>query len=87
MGFSYKKGERCPFASFIFRAVFSIWHTQGFRNLMIRDIAPGETLSTVAEFLAWAVKEDADDGKYNNCLEAFLWFCGEVEKERPGFFN
>jgi len=53
---------------------------------MIRDIAPGRTLLTVEEFLAWAVEEDADDGKYNNCLEAFLWFCGEVEKLKPEFF-
>ncbi|KAJ8579411.1 hypothetical protein M405DRAFT_870301 [Rhizopogon salebrosus TDB-379] len=85
-GFSYRKGETCPFAGFIFKTVFCIWHMQAFRELMIRDIVPERTLSSAEEFSAWALEEDADDGKYNNCLEAFLWFCGEVEKERPDFF-
>lgn len=53
---------------------------------MIRDIAPERSLSTAGEFLAWAVEEEADNSKYNNCVEAFLWFCGEVEKAKPEFF-
>jgi hypothetical protein len=85
-GYSYRKGETCPFAGFIFKAVFCVWQIPGFRKIMIRDIAPERKLSTVQEFSAWAVEEDADDGKYNNCLEAFLWFCREVENVKPEFF-
>ena len=85
-GFSYKKGETCPFAGFIFMTVFCLWHSKGVRQLIISDVASGRMLSTVEDFLAWAVEEDADEGKYNNCLETFLWFCARVEKAKPDFF-
>jgi hypothetical protein len=85
-GFVYRKGSTCPFAGFIFKAVFSMWKQDKFKELLIRDVAVGETLSTLDQFIAWAVQEHAEQGKYNNCLEAFLWFCGEIEKSKPRFF-
>ncbi|KAG1835871.1 hypothetical protein F4604DRAFT_1944010 [Suillus subluteus] len=85
-GFVYKKGATCPFAGFVFKAVYAMWRQEKFRKLLIRDIGGGATLSTLQELAAWAVKEDAEEGKYNNCLEAFLWFCGNVERANPNFF-
>lgn len=85
-GFVYKKGSSCPFAGFIFKAVFSMWKQEKFRKLLVRDIGGGATLSTLDELIDWAVQEHAEEGKYNNCLEAFLWFCGEIEKVKPHFF-
>lgn len=82
----YKKKSPCPFAGFIFKAVFCIWYEQRFRTLLIQDLAVGATLATLDEFIAWAIEEHAEEGKYNNCLEAFLWFCGEIEKAKPDFF-
>ncbi|KAG2126499.1 hypothetical protein BD769DRAFT_1668503 [Suillus cothurnatus] len=86
-GFSYKKGQTCEFVGFIFKAVFSMWTEDKFRKLLIKQpICRGATLSTLDEFRAWAVQEHDSQGKYVNCLEAFLWFCGEIEKAKPRFF-
>ncbi|KAG2062440.1 hypothetical protein BDR04DRAFT_1165246 [Suillus decipiens] len=82
----YRKGSQCPFSGFIFKAVYCMWKQEKFRNLLIQDVAGGATLSTLDEFTAWAVQEHEAEGKYNNCLEAFLWFCGELEKARPNAF-
>jgi hypothetical protein len=51
---------------------------------MIRDISPEQPLDNLHEFLAWAVQEE--EGKYTNLIEAFLWFCGSVERIKPTFF-
>ncbi|KAG1830491.1 hypothetical protein DFJ58DRAFT_736947 [Suillus subalutaceus] len=85
-GFSYKPGDKCPFAGFIFKAVFSMWHREGFRKLMIQDIGSGELLATYPQFLTWIVQESSDEGKYINLIEVFLWFCSELEKAKPKFF-
>ncbi|KAG2340022.1 P-loop containing nucleoside triphosphate hydrolase protein [Suillus weaverae] len=85
-GFVYRKGTTCPFAGFIFKAVYSMWTQEKFRKLMIRDVCEGATLSTLDELIAWAVEERAEEGKYINCLEAFLWFCGNMERANPNFF-
>ncbi|KAG0692522.1 hypothetical protein DFH29DRAFT_882371 [Suillus ampliporus] len=85
--FKFEAGNQCPFKGFIFKAVFSMWHREGFRELMIRDIGGGGRLSTFEEFLGWVTQEDRDEGKYNNCVEAFLWFCGEIEAAKARFFD
>ncbi|KAG2121470.1 hypothetical protein DEU56DRAFT_918156 [Suillus clintonianus] len=87
VGFSYKKGEKCRFAGFIFSAVFHTWHTDGFRNLMVKALGAGVSLKSYDEFLIWIVQETPDEGKYNNLLEVFLWFCGEVERVTPKAFD
>lgn len=86
VGLVYKKGTPCPFAGFIFKAVYSMWKQQKFRTLLVRDIGEGATLSTLDELIAWAVQEHAEEGRYNNCVEAFLWFCSNVERAKPQFF-
>jgi len=85
--FSYKKGQTCEFIGFIFKVVFSMWTEDKFRKLLIQQpICRGATLSTLDKFHAWAVQEHDSQGKYGNCLEAFLWFCGEIKKAKPHFF-
>lgn len=85
-GVVYKKKTPCPFAGFVFKAVYSMWKQEKFRKLLVRDITGGATLSTLQELMAWAVEEHAEEGKYNNCLEAFLWFCENMERANPKFF-
>ncbi|KAG0695516.1 hypothetical protein DFH29DRAFT_879996 [Suillus ampliporus] len=84
--FSFQKGVRCPFDTFIFKAVFCIWQKEEFRHLVTRDLAPDRMFKRLEEFSAWAVLEEAEEGKYNNCVEVFLWFCREIEREKPQFF-
>jgi hypothetical protein len=86
-GFSYRKGQTCPFAGFIFKSVFSMWHNQAFRRLMVEEFGGGASLETYDQFLTWIVCDSADEGKYNNLVEVFLWFCTEVEKAKPKFFD
>ncbi|KAG1785486.1 uncharacterized protein HD556DRAFT_1314257 [Suillus plorans] len=86
-GFSYRKGEKCPFAGFIFKAVFCMWHNPGFRQLMINEIGEGASLASYEDFVAWIVKDSTDAGRYNNLVEAFLWFCSGLEKVNPKFFD
>jgi hypothetical protein len=86
VGLVYKKGTPCPFAGFIFKAVYSMWTQERFRKLLVRDIGEGAKLSTLDELIAWAVEEHADQGKYNNCVEAFLWFCSNIERADAQFF-
>ncbi|KAG1813024.1 P-loop containing nucleoside triphosphate hydrolase protein [Suillus variegatus] len=86
-GFSYRKGERCPFAGFIFKAVFCMWHNPGFRQLMMSEIGKGASLASYEDFVAWIVKDSTDAGRYNNLVEAFLWFCSGLEKVNPKFFD
>ncbi|KAG2111476.1 hypothetical protein DEU56DRAFT_919981 [Suillus clintonianus] len=85
-GLLYKKGVTCPFSGFIFKTVFCFWSREEFRRHLIQDVSQGAQLSTLTDFIAWAVQEHAEEGKYNNCVEAFLWFCSEVEKAKPDFF-
>ncbi|KAG1783461.1 P-loop containing nucleoside triphosphate hydrolase protein [Suillus placidus] len=86
VGLAYKKGTACPFAGFIFKAVYSMWKEEKFRKLLVRDMGEGAKLSTLDELIAWAVQEHAERGRYNNCVEAFLWFCGNIERAKPQFF-
>jgi hypothetical protein len=86
-GFSYRKGEKCPFAGFIFKAVFCMWHNPGFRQLMVSEIGEGASLASYEDFVAWIVQDSTDAGRYNNLVEAFLWFCRGLEKVNPKFFD
>ncbi|KAG0692098.1 hypothetical protein DFH29DRAFT_1009413 [Suillus ampliporus] len=85
--FQWKKGRQMPFQWLYLQAVYCVWQVPGFRNLMIEDIGAGGRLSTFEEFLVWVVEENTEEGRYNNCIEAFLWFCGEMEKVKPGMFG
>ncbi|KAG1830498.1 hypothetical protein DFJ58DRAFT_848448 [Suillus subalutaceus] len=81
------KGEKCPFAGIIFKAVFCMWHNEGFRQLMIKEMGGGASLVLYDQFLAWIVQDSSDPGRYNNLVEVFLWFCSGVEKVNPKFFD
>lgn len=86
-GLMADKRDTCPFAGFIFKAVFSMWHREGFRTLLQAKSAKESSLNTYPQFLNWIVQECTDEGKYSNLLEVFLWFCSEVEKAKPRFFD
>lgn len=85
-GFSYRKGEKCPFAGFIFKTVFCMWYSQGFRQLMINEFS-GASLVPYENFLAWIIQDSSDAGRYNNIVEVFLWFCSGIENAKPTFFD
>jgi hypothetical protein len=86
VGLVYKKRIPCPFTGFIFKAVYSMWTQERFRKLLVYDISEGVKLSTLDELITWAIKEHVDQGKYNNYMEAFLWFCGNIERAKAQFF-
>ncbi|KAH0825802.1 hypothetical protein J3R83DRAFT_8865 [Lanmaoa asiatica] len=79
-------GKSCTFGPFIFRAVFCIWQNPQLRDRMRHDLGLTEPLSDLEAFSGWANEEQREDGKYHNCLEVFLWFCGILEKQNPRLF-
>jgi len=79
-GYIYTRNTPCPFAGFIFKAVFYLWKTSQLKDIYIED-------GTLQQFCNWASQESPDKATYNNCLEAFLFFCRKVEKDDPKFFS
>ncbi|KAI9459287.1 hypothetical protein HD554DRAFT_2041944 [Boletus coccyginus] len=79
-------GRGCTFGSFIFRAVFCIWQNPQLRERMRLGLGLTDSLSSLGAFVDWAKKEQREEGKYHNCLEAFLWFCDMLEKRNPQLF-
>lgn len=85
-GFSYRKGEKCPFAGIMFKSVFCMWHNPGFRELLIKEMGAGASLENYDHFLTWIIKDSTDGGRYNNLVETFIWFCSALEKADSKFF-
>lgn len=85
-GHTFEKKKACVFGSFIFRVSYCLWQLPALRSEMVASIGIGQPITTQQEFTDWAVIEDDDEGKYHNCLEAFLWFCQRKAAEDPGFF-
>jgi hypothetical protein len=54
---------------------------------MVKEFGNGASLETYDQFLTWIVCDSADEAKYNNLVEVFLWFCMEIEKAKPQFFD
>jgi hypothetical protein len=70
----YKSGQHCPWADFIFIAVWSIWNVPVRRDaFLLRFGLPPST--GYEEFAKWLVLEDALGGKYYNGLEMYVWYC------------
>lgn len=86
MDHTFQKAARCTFGQFVFRTTFCLWQVPTLRVELIKALHIQLSLDTQEEFTRWAVDELADQGKYHNCLEAFLWFCRRKEKENPRFF-
>ena len=87
MDHDFQKPGPCPFGQFIFRTTFCLWQVPALREELVRDFGIQHPLETQEEFTEWAVDEQADQGRYHNCLEAFLWFCRRREQENPQFFT
>jgi hypothetical protein len=83
---TFAKGKACMFGPFIFRATFCLWQLPEWRSKMAACLGLGNTIATQQQFIEWAVAEKDDEGKYHNCLEAFLWFCRRMEAKVPSFF-
>jgi superfamily II DNA helicase RecQ len=81
-GVSFGRNSSCPFDSFIFKTVFCIWQRDTHRELMKRQLGAPDSW---AAFVIW-VGAEPGNGQYNNLLEAFLWFCGDLERSKPNFF-
>ena len=86
VGHDFKKKKACEFGSFIFRVTFYLWQLPEWRSKMAACLGLGKMVSTQQQFTEWAVTEEDDEGKYHNCLEAFLWFCRRKQGEDPSFF-
>ena len=77
---------KCGYNHVLFRTAFCIWQSPNLRAEMIRDLAITVPLTSQEDFVEWAKEIKATEGKYHNCSEAFLWFCGQLERRRPSFF-
>lgn len=86
VGHAFSKKKGCEFEHFIFRVAFCIWQLPNLRMQMIAGLGARGSMDTQEGFTKWAVTEEEDEGKYHNCLEAFLWFCQRKEMEDPRFF-
>lgn len=79
--------KECPFSHFIYRAVFCLWQDLDLRSRLRQGLGISQMLSSDEEFAKWAREEKRAEGNYTNLLEAFLWFCGELERSIPDLFK
>lgn len=77
---------RCGYNHILFRTAFCIWQSPNLRMEMVRDLNITVSISSEEDFTTWATEIQAAEGKYHNCSESFLWFCGWLERRRPSFF-
>jgi hypothetical protein len=72
----YKKGEHCPWADFIYIAMWSIWNIPVHRDAFFSKLGLA-SYTEYETFAEWVVLEDALGGKYYNGLEMYMWYCNE----------
>ncbi|KAG1846986.1 hypothetical protein DFJ58DRAFT_843305 [Suillus subalutaceus] len=83
----YAKGDKCPFAGFIFQAVFFMWRAGYAEGLAKRYLGVQSGWGNSDEFIHWVQKEHREQGKYINLVELFLAFCKKLENAEPDIFQ
>lgn len=81
----YKKGVPCPFAGFIFRAVWCVWKS-GLAGDLAESVGVRGGWGSADGFISWANEEERHGGKYINLLELFIAFCKGLEASDPTVF-
>lgn len=84
--YNFAQKKPCEFEHLVFRAAFCIWQKKELRCEMVAELGVASPIGTQGGFTQWAIAEEREDGKYHNCLEAFLWFCGRIERWNRKYF-
>ena len=82
----FEKKKPCEFSSFIFCLMFYLWQLPEWGSKMAACLGLGKMVCIQQQFTEWVVTEEVNEGKYHNCLKAFLWFCRRKQGEDPSFF-
>ncbi|KAG1844369.1 hypothetical protein F4604DRAFT_1937570 [Suillus subluteus] len=83
----YQKGvPQCPFAGFIFEAVYYIWKS-GKAHHLAGTLGRPTGWVNFEEFVSWVNEEEKDQGRYINLLELFIAFCKKLETSDRNFFQ
>ncbi|KAN0088100.1 hypothetical protein V8E55_006721 [Tylopilus felleus] len=77
---------KCGYNHILFKTAFCVWQNLSLRTQMIQDLDIEVSITHEEDFSKWAQEIKATDGKYHNCAEAFLWFCGRLERRCSSFF-
>ncbi|KAF8426820.1 hypothetical protein L210DRAFT_347215, partial [Boletus edulis BED1] len=85
MNHNFRSKLPCPYSHFIFRVAYRVWEVLELRVQMMKDLGEKDMPMTQDQFEAWALEEE--EGRYNNLLEVFLWFCRKVDRENPRIFG
>ena len=71
--FKFQKGVICPWADFIYVAIWTLWNHPVHRSTLLRHFGlPSDT--DYGRFAKWLILEDALGGRYYNGLELYLWY-------------
>jgi hypothetical protein len=71
--FVFRKGTICPWADFIYVAIWTLWNHSVYRPALLCNFGlPSDT--DYDQFSQWLIIEDALQGRYYNGLELYLWF-------------
>ena len=68
-------GMSCPWDDYIFVVAHCLWHTPVTRLKIIAKFGLDPDIDD-EDFEVWAGTEEQSRGKFHNCLELFLWYCG-----------
>jgi hypothetical protein len=84
-GFTYRTGQKCEFAGFIFKVVYALWTSKN-ATLLAPTLGRPKGWDSQEEFNRWVMQEDKENGRYINLLEIFIAFCTELEESDPNYF-
>ncbi|KAG1808877.1 uncharacterized protein BJ212DRAFT_1302780 [Suillus subaureus] len=84
-GFKYHRGQKCEFASFIFKVVYALWTSEN-ATLLAPTLGLPKGWDSQEEFNHWVIQEDKENGRYINLLEIFIAFCTELEESDLNYF-
>jgi hypothetical protein len=75
-GWKFERRAECPWANFIYIAMWSLWHDPLHRANFLREFGLQPNMDYV-QFEKWVVDEDIQGGKYYNGLEVYMWYSRE----------
>jgi hypothetical protein len=70
---AFKKGSICPWADFIYIAIWSLWNHPFYRAKFLQDFGLPDL--NYDGFAQWVVQDDPLSDRYHNGLEMYLWYC------------
>ena len=69
----FKRGSICPWADFIYIAIWSLWNHPAYRAQFLEDFGLPDL--NYDDFAQWVIQDDPLSDRYHNGLEMYLWYC------------